>query len=120
MRINAEDPERHFFPCPGTVTDVSWPRGAGVRVESHLFPGYRIPAYYDSLVAKLVIHGEDRAQALSRAVAALADLRIAGITTTQSLHQWLLHDARLQAGDFTTTALEHWLAERTAAAAQEV
>ncbi|MFP1762330.1 acetyl-CoA carboxylase biotin carboxylase subunit [Lonsdalea quercina] len=123
MRINAEDPERNFFPCPGTVTDVNWPQGAGVRVESHLFAGYRIPPYYDSLVAKLVIHGEDRAQALSRAAAALADLRISGITTTQSLHQWLLADSRLQAADFTTTALERWLAERAAAdaaAAQEI
>ncbi|MFX7090690.1 acetyl-CoA carboxylase biotin carboxylase subunit, partial [Acinetobacter baumannii] len=65
MRINAEDPARNFFPCPGTVAELQWPQGEGIRVESHLYAGYRIPPYYDSLLAKLVVHGKDRTQAIS-------------------------------------------------------
>ncbi|MEA9391189.1 acetyl-CoA carboxylase biotin carboxylase subunit [Acerihabitans sp. TG2] len=115
MRINAEDPDRQFFPCPGVVKTLVWPQGAGVRIDSHLFAGYCIPPYYDSLLAKLVIYGENRVQALSRATAALQEMQLTGIKTTQFLHQWLLADARLRAGDFSTTSLECWLAERVAA-----
>ncbi|MCL2893336.1 acetyl-CoA carboxylase biotin carboxylase subunit [Brenneria tiliae] len=115
MRINAEDPERNFFPCPGVVEKLVWPQGDGVRIDSHLFSGYRIPPYYDSLLAKLVIHGGDRRQMLARADLALRQLRLTGIATTQSLHQWLIADPRLQAGRFDTNALEAWLTERASA-----
>nr|WP_113864734.1 acetyl-CoA carboxylase biotin carboxylase subunit [Brenneria salicis]NMN92314.1 acetyl-CoA carboxylase biotin carboxylase subunit [Brenneria salicis ATCC 15712 = DSM 30166]RBP67653.1 acetyl-CoA carboxylase biotin carboxylase subunit [Brenneria salicis ATCC 15712 = DSM 30166]RLM32374.1 acetyl-CoA carboxylase biotin carboxylase subunit [Brenneria salicis ATCC 15712 = DSM 30166] len=113
MRINAEDPARNFFPCPGVVDILVWPQGDGIRIDSHLFSGYRIPPYYDSLLAKLVVHGHDRRQMLARAEQALGQLRLTGVTTTQSLHQWLIADPRLQAGEFDTTALENWLQERT-------
>ncbi|MDR6743013.1 acetyl-CoA carboxylase biotin carboxylase subunit [Herbaspirillum sp. 1173] len=112
MRINAEDPERNFFPCPGTVAELQWPQGEGIRVESHLYAGYRIPPYYDSLLAKLVVLGKDRAQAIARAQAAVAATHITGMATTLPLHQWLLADARVQAARFDTGALESWLAER--------
>jgi len=112
MRINAEDPERNFFPCPGVVKTLVWPQGAGVRIDSHLFAGYCIPPYYDSLLAKLVIYGANRAQTLSRASAALEEMQLTGIKTTQFLHQWLLADTRLRAGEFSTTSLECWLTER--------
>ncbi|PPZ39169.1 acetyl-CoA carboxylase biotin carboxylase subunit, partial [Escherichia coli] len=104
MRINAEDPARNFFPCPGVVDILVWPQGDGIRIDSHLFSGYRIPPYYDSLLAKLVVHGHDRRQMLARAEQALGQLRLTGVTTTQSLHQWLIADPRLQAGEFDTTA----------------
>jgi acetyl-CoA carboxylase biotin carboxylase subunit len=117
MRINAEDPDRNFFPCPGTVADLHWPQGEGIRVESHLYDGYRIPPYYDSLLAKLVVHGKDRPQAIARAQAAVAHTRIRGMATTLPLHQWLLADPRLQAARFDTGTLETWLAERAAARA---
>ncbi|MCV9877820.1 acetyl-CoA carboxylase biotin carboxylase subunit [Brenneria izbisi] len=113
MRINAEDPARNFFPCPGVVDKLVWPQGEGIRIDSHLFSGYRIPPYYDSLLAKLVVHGHDRQHMLARAEQALHQLRLTGITTTQSLHQWLIADPRLQAGEFDTTTLENWLQERT-------
>ncbi|WJY13555.1 acetyl-CoA carboxylase biotin carboxylase subunit [Pectobacteriaceae bacterium CE90] len=112
MRINAEDPDRGFFPCPGMVEKLVWPQGEGVRVDSHLYSGYRIPAYYDSLLAKLIVHGRDRQQAIARAEWALHQLKLTGITTTQSLHQWLIADPRLRAGQFDTTTLEAWLKER--------
>lgn len=112
MRINAEDPDRNFFPCPGVVEKLRWPQGEGIRIDSHLFNGYRIPPYYDSLVAKLVVHGCDRRQMLARAELALRQLSLTGITTTQSLHQWLIADPRLRAGQFDTTALEAWLNAR--------
>ncbi|QDD66365.1 acetyl-CoA carboxylase biotin carboxylase subunit [Herbaspirillum seropedicae] len=120
MRINAEDPERNFFPCPGTVAELQWPQGEGVRVESHLYAGYRIPPYYDSLLAKLVVHGKDRAQAIARAQAAVLATRITGMATTLSLHQWLLADARVQSARFDTAALETWLAERTDTRAKQL
>ncbi|MGV8314969.1 acetyl-CoA carboxylase biotin carboxylase subunit, partial [Pseudomonas aeruginosa] len=60
MRINAEDPARNFFPSPGTVERLEWPQGEGVRVDSHLYPGYRVPPYYDSRLAHLIVHGRDR------------------------------------------------------------
>ncbi|MEE3650794.1 MULTISPECIES: acetyl-CoA carboxylase biotin carboxylase subunit [unclassified Brenneria] len=112
MRINAEDPDRNFFPCPGVVEKLVWPQGPGIRIDSHLFSGYRIPPYYDSLLAKLVVHGGDRQQMLARSEQALRQLRLTGIATTQSLHQWLIADPRLRAGQFDTTALESWLQAR--------
>ncbi|MCA7014275.1 acetyl-CoA carboxylase biotin carboxylase subunit [Dickeya dadantii] len=114
MRINAEDPARNFFPCPGVVDTLTWPQGPGIRIDSHLFSGYRVPPYYDSLLAKVVVSGPTRQQTLARAEQALDQLRIGGITTTQSLHQWLLADTRLRAGHFDTTSLESWLQAREA------
>jgi len=119
MRINAEDPERDFFPSPGTVTELHWPQGEGIRVESHLYAGYRVPPYYDSLLAKLVVHGDDRCEAIERAQAAVAATRLSGMATTLPLHQWLLEDARLQTARFDTGTLEIWLAERAATRAAQ-
>lgn len=111
MRINAEDPQRNFFPCPGTVAELVWPQGQGIRVESHLYAGYRVPPYYDSLLAKLVVHGRDRSEALQRAALALDATRLTGMATTLPLHQWLVADARVRNAQFDTAALERWLAE---------
>lgn len=122
MRINAEDPARNFFPSPGVVQSLSWPQGEGVRVDSHLFEGYRVPAYYDSLLAKVVVQGADRSEAFARAEQALAATRLTGMATTLPLHRLLLADAAVREGQFDTGTLEPWLVERAAllAAAVEV
>lgn len=90
-RINAEDP-RTFAPSPGQVTLLHAPGGAGIRLDSHLYSGYTIPPYYDSLVAKLIAHGNDRDAALARMRQALDELIVEGISTNQPLHQLLLDD----------------------------
>lgn len=122
MRINAEDPARNFFPSPGVVQSLSWPQGEGVRVDSHLFEGYRVPAYYDSLLAKVVVQGADRNEAFARAEQALAATRLTGMATTLPLHRLLLADAAVRDGQFDTGTLEPWLVKRAAllAAAVEV
>lgn len=114
MRINAEDPARNFFPSPGVVQSLSWPQGKGVRVDSHLFEGYRVPAYYDSLLAKVVVQGADRNEAFARAEQALAATRLTGMATTLPLHRLLLADAAVRDGQFDTGTLEPWLVERAA------
>ncbi|ANG61633.1 acetyl-CoA carboxylase biotin carboxylase subunit [Marinobacterium aestuarii] len=114
MRINAEDPQRGFFPCPGVVDELQWPQGEGIRVESHLYQGYRVPPYYDSLLAKLVVHGDSRAAAFARAATALAQTRLTGMATTIPLHRRLLEDAEVLAGRFDTGTLEVWLSKQGA------
>ncbi len=96
-RINAEDP-RSFLPSPGTVDLWHPPGGPGIRVESHLYSGYRVPPYYDSLVAKLIAHGEDRPAALARMSAALAELVVEGIKTNTPLHREILQHSAFRAG----------------------
>lgn len=112
MRLNAEDPARDFFPSPGLVEQLNWPQGEGVRVDSHLFAGYRVPPYYDSLLAKLIVHGCDRNQALARAREAVAATTLTGMATTLPLHAELLEQPWLQSAEFNTGTLETWLAER--------
>lgn len=114
MRLNAEDPTRDFFPSPGTVEQLVWPQGAGVRVDSHLYPGYSVPPYYDSLLAKLIVHGRDRGEALARARIAVEHTTLTGMASTLPLHRELLAEPWLQRADFHTGTLETWLAERRA------
>jgi len=105
-RVNAEDPARAFAPSPGEVRGLRLPGGPGVRVDSHLFDGYRIPPYYDSLIAKIVVWGHDRDEAIARMQRALGELRIEGIRTTVSFHERLLDDARFRRGDVHTRFVE--------------
>ncbi len=112
FRINAEDPERNFAPSPGTIASLSFPGGPGVRVDSLLFDGYRIPPFYDSLLAKLIVWDEDRAHALKRGRRALTEFKIDGVPSTISLHLQLLADPQFRAGDYDTGYLERWIAAR--------
>jgi len=107
-RVTAEDPVT-FMPSPGQVTAYIPPGGPGVRVDSHCFTGYTVPPYYDSLVAKVITHGTDRADALVRMRRAVAEFIVEGIRTTLPLHARLLADPRLAAGDYSTTFLESGL-----------
>ena len=112
-RINAEDPAT-FAPSPGRVIDYHAPGGPGVRVDSALYAGYRIPSHYDSLIAKLIVFGDDREQCRLRLKRALEEFVITGVKTTIPLHQALLDDPDFIAGDYSIKWLERWLAARAA------
>jgi acetyl-CoA carboxylase biotin carboxylase subunit len=108
-RITAEDPET-FVPSPGRVDMYHAPGGLGVRVDSALYSGYVVPPHYDSLVAKLVVHGATRAEAIARLRRALAEMVVSGIRTTLPLHQMIVADPEFQAGDYTIHWLERFVA----------
>src|SRR5688572_26821964 len=101
-RINAEDPDSGFMPSPGTVTDVAWPSGEGIRVDTHIVPGASIPPFYDSMIAKVIAHGPDRATALERLRGALAATRIEGIKTNLAFQQRILADGEFAQGGVDT------------------
>jgi acetyl-CoA carboxylase biotin carboxylase subunit len=107
-RINAEDP-RTFVPSPGVVTDYHAPGGLGVRVDSGLYSGYRVPAYYDSLVAKLIVHGQTRNECLMRLRRALEEFVIEGVHTTIALHRRLIGENDFINGDYDIHWLERYL-----------
>jgi acetyl-CoA carboxylase biotin carboxylase subunit len=104
-RINAEDPER-FIPCPGRITFLSLPGGPGVRVDTAAYSGCVIPSHYDSLVAKLIVHGRDRSEAISRMKRALDEFIIEGIKTTIPFHKKVLADPEFFNGNFNTGFIE--------------
>jgi len=108
FRINAEDPIT-FAPSPGNVSQVTFPGGPGVRVDSHLYAGYTIPPHYDSLVAKLIVGGRDRSEAMTRSKRALEMLRIDGIKTSAPLHLGILADSDFQQGKLDTHFMERFL-----------
>ena len=108
VRINAEKlPE--FAPRPGKITQFHAPGGLGVRMDSALYEGYSIPPYYDSLIAKLIVHGQDRTAALARLDRALGELIVDGIDTTVPLFHALLQEADIHSGDYNIHWLEKWL-----------
>ncbi len=96
-RINAEDP-KNFLPSPGTITQYHAPGGPGIRVDTHIYNGYKVPPYYDSMIAKLIAHGDDRGTAMARMRGALAEIVIDGIKTNIALHQDICSDAAFLAG----------------------
>jgi acetyl-CoA carboxylase biotin carboxylase subunit len=110
VRINAEDPDKNFRPSPGKVSALTLPGGPGIRVDTMLYPGYTVPPYYDSLLAKIVVHAETRQGALARLRRALDEFAIEGVVTTAALHKRLAQTADVQAGHFDTGFLERLLA----------
>jgi acetyl-CoA carboxylase, biotin carboxylase subunit len=109
LRLNAEDPGNGFLPSPGVASSVRLPSGPWVRVDGWLAPGSEVPPFYDSLLAKVVVWGEDRESALARARRAMAEVEVDGIATTAPLLRDLLDADWFAAGDFHTTTLEAWL-----------
>lgn len=107
-RINAEDPE-NFMPSPGQIKQLHMPGGPGIRIDSHLYSGYSVPPYYDSMVGKLIAHGENRATALARMRNALTEIVIDGIKTNVALHQSLIDDSKFTAGGTSIHYLERKL-----------
>jgi len=111
FRINAEDPDADFAPSPGAVDGLQLPGGPGVRVDTALYDGYTVPPFYDSLIAKVVVWGRDREEAIARGRGALRELRVGGIRTTAAFHLRMLEDEGFRRGEHHT----EYLAERAPA-----
>jgi acetyl-CoA carboxylase biotin carboxylase subunit len=102
-RVNAEDPNHDFRPSPGKIEYLHFPGGPGVRVDSHIYAGYRVPPHYDSLIAKIIAWGDDRDEAMARLARSLSETLIDGVATTIPFHLRVLADAEFRAGRFDTT-----------------
>jgi acetyl-CoA carboxylase biotin carboxylase subunit len=110
LRVNAEDPW-NFTPSPGTITQFHMPGGLGVRFDSAVYNGYKIPPHYDSMIGKLIVHGRTRDECIRRLHRAITEIVIEGVNTTLPLHQWILADQSFIGGDYTIHWLENRLAE---------
>jgi acetyl-CoA carboxylase biotin carboxylase subunit len=113
-RINAEDPSRNFAPSPGTIATFHPPGGPGVRVDTHMYAGYRVPPFYDSLLMKLIVHAATRDEAIARMRRALAETVIEGVHTTLPFLQAVMDHPAFAAGDVDTRFLERMMSERVA------
>ena len=109
IRINAEDPDNDFRGCPGTITKLRLPGGPGVRIDSHVYEGYRIPPYYDSMIGKLIVHRPTRAAAIATMLRALDEFVIEGVKTTIPLAKRMLRDPNFVAGTVHTKYVEQTL-----------
>ena len=109
-RINAEDPET-FRPSPGKITAFNIPGGPGVRIDTAVYPGYVVPPYYDSMIAKLIVHARTREMAIQRMKRALEMMVVEGIKTTIPLHLKIMNDEKFQRGEFSTKFMEEFLAK---------
>jgi acetyl-CoA carboxylase biotin carboxylase subunit len=105
-RVNAEDPSRNFQPAPGTITAYHPPGGPGVRVDTHIYAGYTVPPYYDSLLAKVIVHGNTRDEALARMSQALDSFIVEGVPTTIPFLRQVIHHPEFVAGRVDTKFLE--------------
>ncbi len=110
-RINAENPDADFIPSPGQITALHFPGGPGVRVDSHIYAEYRVPPFYDSLLAKLIVHGRDRQEAIRRMQRALDEFVVTGIHTTVPFHQKVMSHSRFIEGQFHTGFVEEMATE---------
>ena len=113
FRINAENPARNFAPAPGTITDLYWPGGPGIRIDTHVGANYKIPTTYDSMIAKLIVHGKDREEAIGIGKRALGEVIVdgPGVFTTVPLHIAILDDPQFVDADFDTSYLDTFLNE---------
>ena len=111
VRVNAEDPFNDFRPNPGRIAGLYLPGGPGIRIDSHIYAGYSIPPYYDSMIAKIIAHGDNRTQAISRIARALEEFRIEGVKTTVPLANLILKDPEFRRGCYSTDFLEKVLAQ---------
>jgi len=107
-RINAEDPSNGFAPAPGTITAWQPPAGDGIRVDTHVEAGYVIPPFYDSLLAKLIVRGTDRPDAIERMIAALSAFTVAGVPTTIPMHLAILRSDAFRTGAYDTRSIPGW------------
>lgn len=113
-RINAEDPANNFMPCPGTISELYVPGGLGVRVDSAVYCGYKIPPYYDSMIAKLITYGEDRNEAIVRMKRALGEFGIGGVKTNIDFQYSLLEEKNFIEGNYDTSFLNEKLVMKNA------
>ena len=110
-RINAENPAKHFMPCPGKITNVLVPGGNGVRVDSHIYSNYQVPANYDSMLLKLIVHGENREAAIAKMRSALGELIIEGIETNVDFQYEILNHEVYQSGEIDTNFIQEYFPE---------
>jgi len=108
-RINAEDPDHNFRPQPGKISGYLPPGGFGVRMDSHVYTDYEIPAYYDSLIGKLIVWGATREEAIKRMKRALRECAITGLPTTIAFHQRIMDNEKFQAGEVSTNFVEQMI-----------
>ena len=111
-RINAEDAARDFHPSPGTVQAAVWPAGEGIRVDTHIVSGARVPPFYDSLMAKIIVHGADRSSALERLRLAISQTHVEGVATNLSFHAEVLADPEFERGGVDTSYVPRFLQRR--------
>jgi acetyl-CoA carboxylase, biotin carboxylase subunit len=116
-RINAEDPARNFAPSPGLISTFYAPGGPGIRVDSHVYGGYKVPPFYDSLIGKIIAHGNTREEALARMAIALESMVVEGVHTTVPFLLELIREPRFIAGDIDTKFVDRWMVERAKIAA---
>ena len=107
-RINAENPDKNFMPSPGKITNLHFPGGSGIRVDSAIYAGYEVPAHYDSMIAKLVVHAPTRKEAIMRMLGALDEIKIEGIYTNIDFHKKILKNDSFIKGDFSTNFLNNF------------
>ena len=112
-RINAENPEKHFMPCPGWITNLHMPGGNGVRVDSHIYCNYKVPANYDSMLMKLIVYDKNRASAIAKMRSALGELIIEGIDTNVDFQYEILENKAFQEGDTDTGFIETYFPQYT-------
>lgn len=112
-RINAENPEKNFMPCPGMITDIHLPGGRGVRVDTAVYNNYRIPPNYDSMILKLIVRDKDRESAIAKMRSALGELVIEGINTNLDFQYDILSDSDFQAGNVDTNFIPSHFPEYT-------
>ena len=111
-RINAEDPENNFMPCPGTIKELFIPGGFGIRVESAVYSGYKIPPFYDSMIAKLISFGKDRNEAIVRMKRALGEFGIGGVKSNIDFQYSILQDENFIKGNYDTSFLKEKLVSK--------
>ncbi|WP_300348975.1 acetyl-CoA carboxylase biotin carboxylase subunit [Clostridium sp.] len=111
-RINAEDPKKNFMPCPGLIKDVNFPGGFGVRLDTAIYSGYKIPHCYDSMIGKLIVHGKDRKEAISKMMRALDEFAIDGITNNIDYHFLILEHEEFLKGTYNTSFLAEKLVDK--------
>jgi acetyl-CoA carboxylase biotin carboxylase subunit len=118
-RVNAENPET-FAPSPGVITAFNLPGGPGVRVDTYVYSGYSVPPFYDSMIAKVIVHARTRDLAIARMKRALEAMVIEGIKTTIPLHLKIMDDPKFRAGDISTSFMERFLRENVTKAAKKL
>ena len=112
-RINAEDPEHGFRPCPGTITDMYLPGGKGIRIDSAIYSGYTIPPYYDSMIAKLIVYAKNRNEAITKLRSALGEVLIEGITTNVDYQYEILNDEDFIEGNIDIEFIENKMSNKS-------
>ena len=106
VRINAEDPSKNFMPCPGKITDLHLPGGNGVRIDTAIYPGYTIPPYYDSMIAKIIVHGKNRDESIAKMKSAISELVVEGITTNADFILKILEDKDFVSNNYDTSFIK--------------